>query len=47
MDVRQTALLELYGEDKTKNIPKETVLYVFEQALDLLGKDTCNYIRMI
>ena len=47
MDVRQTMLLELYGKDKPKNIPKETILYVFEHGVDLWGKDTCNNVRTI
>jgi hypothetical protein len=47
MDVRQTTLLKLYGEDKALNIPKETFLYVFQHGLDLLGKDACHYVRTI
>src|SRR5882762_3476633 len=47
MDVRQTTLLKLDGEDESLNIPKEAVLYVFEHGLDLLSKDTCNNVRSI
>jgi len=35
MDVRQTILLTLYGEDKAKDILKQAILYVFEHGLDL------------
>ena len=47
VDVRQTTLLKLYGEDKALNIPKEATLYVFEHGLDLLSKNTCNNVRLI
>ena len=36
MDVRQTMLLELYGEDKAEDVSEQTMLYIFEHGLDLL-----------
>ena len=47
VDVRETTLLKLYGEDKALNIAKETILYVFERSFDLLSKDTCDNVRSI
>jgi hypothetical protein len=47
MDMRQTPLLKLYGEDKSKNTSKQAILYVLEHGLHLLGKDTCHNIRTI
>jgi hypothetical protein len=47
MDVRQATLLKLYGKDITEDLAKETILYIFEHGLDLLGKDVCNNFRMI
>ena len=47
VDMRQTTLLKLYGEDKALDIPKEATLNVFEHGLDLLSKDTCDNVRAI
>jgi len=47
MDMRQTTLLKLYGEDKALNIAEETTLCVFEHGLYLFSKDTCDDVRTI
>ena len=47
VNVRQTTLLELYGEDKALNLAKKTTFYILEHGLDLLSKDMGDQVRAI
>ena len=47
MYVRQTMLLKFYGEDKSKDVSKETVFNVFEHGLHLLSKDMCDNVGAV